>query len=187
MKNIPDEKIVAQVQKGDKDAYAEIVDRYEKPLRAYAMRITANPDAIEDIVQEAFIKAYRDIQSFDTKRKFSSWIYRIVHNESINHIRKNKNLVPLDETVEIADEKNLSKEIEQKIDSKKDFERLNLALESLENKYREVVYLRFFQEKDYEEIAEILRMPIGTVGTLLNRGKAKLKLEYQKRANEVNR
>lgn len=170
-----DEQIVERVQAGEKDEFAVIIDRYERPLRAYAARITNNPEVVEDIVQDSFIKAYRDICSFDIKRKFSSWMYRIVHNESVSHIRRSKTFVQFEDIPEIADERNLAKEIEQKIDTKNDAVKLAEALSEIDPKYREAIYLRFFEDKDYDEIAEILRIPIGTVGTLIARGKQKLK------------
>jgi RNA polymerase sigma-70 factor (ECF subfamily) len=170
-----DEEIIEKVKRGDKEEFGEIIDRYEKLLRSYAYRLVGNPDLVEDIVQEAFIKAYRDIWGFDTGRKFSSWIYRIVHNQAIDQFRKNQKLVNLEEFPEIAENRDLAQEIQEKIDNKKDKERLASAIKLLPEKYKNVIILKYFEEKDYEEISDILRIPVGTVGTLISRAKKKIR------------
>ena len=83
-----DEQIAQAVQKGDSSAFGLLVERYEPKLLRYAKKFLFDYEDGKDIVQEVFIKAYSNIQSFDSGRSFSSWIYRIAHNEFINAIRK---------------------------------------------------------------------------------------------------
>ena len=122
---------------------------------------------------------YKYCKDFDTNRKFSSWIYRIAHNEAVNYIkRKNiKKFISLEEFVSTKDR------IETKTDAKSPMEvwlrkelrkEMEKAMKKLPDKYREVLEMRYFAEKSYEEISKILKKPVNTVGTLVNRAKRKL-------------
>jgi RNA polymerase sigma-70 factor (ECF subfamily) len=86
--DITDEAVAREIQKGNNMLLGVIIDRYEKKLTRYIGKFTSNTDNINDLVQDVFIKCYTNIQSFDTKQKFSSWIYRIAHNESVNFLKK---------------------------------------------------------------------------------------------------
>lgn len=154
------------------------MNRYEKQLIVYIRRISsANQADAEDILQEVFIKTYRYLNSFDQDLKFSSWIYRITHNEAINWHRKNKNKQTLSSEdsqavfEKIASDLNLKEKINQKMLAKK----IRTIIEQLDDKYRTVLVLKFLEEKDYTEISNILKIPMGTVATLINRAKKKLK------------
>jgi len=175
MKRLTDEQLAAKLQEGDHEAFGLIIDKYESAIVRYANRLVNDHDIAEDVAQEAFIKTYRDIQSFDTKRKFSSWLYRIAHNEAIDYIRKNKRIVGLDEAIEVASEIDLHKTAQKNLDKSGTKDKLEKAINKISSKYREAVILRFYEEKEYEEIAEILHVPIGTVGTYISRAKKELK------------
>lgn len=170
-----DEQIAVQVQRGDREAFGQIIDRYEVALIRYVSRILGDHEAAEDVTQEAFLKSYRDIQSFDGRRKFSSWLYRIAHNEAIDYIRKNKRVVTLEEAGTVASEEDLHGAAQKKIDRYSLRKRLDAAIGNISAKYRETVILRFYEEKEYDEIADILRIPIGTVGTYISRAKTELR------------
>jgi len=88
MANETDEAIAILVQNGESEAFGMLVERYEEKLMRYARKFLRDPDDAKDIVQEVFIKAYENIQSFDASRRFSPWIYRIAHNEFVNGIKK---------------------------------------------------------------------------------------------------
>ena len=88
MEKETDEAIATRVQKGDSEAFGQLVERYEEKLMRYARKFLRDPDDAKDIVQEVFIKSYQNIQSFDATRRFSPWIYRIAHNEFVNAIKK---------------------------------------------------------------------------------------------------
>jgi len=137
-----------------------------------------NSDDQLDVLQEIFIKAYRNLNSFDRSLSFSSWIYRIAHNEAISFYRK-KNVRPEGHLVgdgeEILGFLSSNQEGEEVIfDTAINADEINRALLLLDLKYREPIILRFFEHKEYDEISDILQIPIGSVGTLLHRGKKQL-------------
>jgi RNA polymerase sigma-70 factor (ECF subfamily) len=180
---LTDEEIVVKTLQ-DKQFFGEIVDRYEAKLTRYIARLgVRNTEDQLDVLQEIFLKVYKNLNGFDRSLQFSSWIYRISHNEAISWYRK-KNVRP--EGHLIADSEELlgflsAKEDAQdaQFDKTINAEQVNAALLKIESKYREVIVLRFFEHKEYEEISDILKIPIGSVGTLLHRGKKQL-------ANELN-
>ncbi len=174
-----DEQIVVQVRLKDKELYGHIIRRYQTKLSHYLRKFIHDSDELEDVLQAVFIKAYENLYGFDEKRKFSSWIYRIAHNEAVNHIKKYARIsVSLDEVESIlVDEKvNIQKGIDQKIFQQE----LEQAFLLMKEKYREAIILFFFEQKSYEEMSEILRIPISTVGTLIARGKKQLRYVLEK-------
>jgi len=167
------------------DNFLYIMKRYEKPLFYYIRRISSfDPEDCEDILQDVFIKVYRNLNGFDTKLKFSSWIYRITHNEVISKFRKSKarpQTVTSEVSEEILDFIKADINFEKEIDNKKLREMINAVLLEMDIKYRDVMVLRYFEEKNYKEISDILRKPEGTVGTLLNRAKKQFNKIYHKK------
>jgi RNA polymerase sigma-70 factor (ECF subfamily) len=171
-----DEEIVKRVKDGDTESFGVLIERYENKIKRYAKKFLSNVEDIADIVQEIFIKAFTNIRSFDTDKKFSSWIYRIAHNELVNVLkRKDKNpllffdpdtFFPHPIAKETADKKVRDKEIRKNLDK---------CLNKLSPKYRETLFLHYIEELDYREIADIMRIPISTVGVRLKRGKKLLK------------
>src|SRR5437868_12064829 len=85
-----DESVAARVQAGNTEDFGVLVDRYQEKLLRYARKFLLDRDDAKDVVQDVFIKAYENIQSFDTSRRFSPWIYRIAHNEFVNALKKKK-------------------------------------------------------------------------------------------------
>jgi len=169
-----DEELVRLVLE-DQDYFLYLVRRYESKLFRYISRISnVDRDDAEDILQDIFIKVYRNLNGFDTDLKFSSWIYRITHNEVISNYRKYKNKVKVnsfdkdEEFVRnIADEFDIEKDLSW-VESK---DRIFEILNQMEIKYRDVLVLKFLEDKSYHEISDILKKPGGTVGTLINRAK----------------
>ncbi len=173
-----DAEIVAQ-SLAHTSAFSEIVTRYEAKLIRYVRRLgIQNSEDQEDVLQEIFIKIYKNLNGFDTSLSFSSWIYRIAHNEAISFYRK-RNVRP--EGHQIADSEEIlgwlasdSHSPERIFDTAVSVAALTQALKELEPKYRDPVLLRYFEHKEYEEISDILKIPIGSVGTLIHRGKQRL-------------
>jgi len=166
-----DEEIV-KYSLTNKEVYWHLMSRYEKKLLRYIHRSTnASHQDGEDILQDVFIKTYQDLNDFDSSLKFSSWIYRICHNEIINFWRKNSHqgahLELFENDAKIANNEPLWKELDIKLDRAK----IDLIFEKMPLKYRDVLILRFLEEKNYQEMSDILKMSIGTVGTLLLRAK----------------
>ncbi len=169
-----DEELINLVLKNP-DYFLHLVRRYENKLTRYISRISnLDKDEIEDVLQDVFIKVYKNLNGFDASLKFSSWIYRITHNEVISNYRKFKNkvkVISFDNDGEfiknIADELDIENELKLK-DLKVE---VFIILNKMDLKYREVLILRFMEEKSYGEISDILKKPEGTVATLLNRSK----------------
>ena len=181
---LTDSELVEIVRNSDQERYGEIIERYQGKLFAYLFRLIGSRDEAQDILQDVFLKAYRNLQSYDASRKFSSWIYRIAHNEAVNFIKRRslKRFIPWEDIAatkdklemmsfeEGADRSWLRKEIGKE---------LNVALDKMPFKYKQVLVLRYFSDKSYEEISEILGKPMNTVGTLISRAKQKLSQELK--------
>lgn len=176
--DLKDEDIVIQTL-AESSFFGFIIERYEAKLRRYIARLgVKNPEDAADVLQEIFIKAYVNLNSFDTSLSFSSWIYRIAHNEAISWYRK-KNVRPEGHLILEGDEvlnllANKEDGPELLFDRQINAAELNKALSTIDAKYAEALVLRYFEEKDYSEISDILRIPVGTVGTLIARGKKQL-------------
>ncbi len=176
--NKTDEQLVALTLKNP-EAYAFLVGRYEEKLLRYVMRISrSTKEDGEDILQDVFLSAYKNLNDFDQALKFSSWVYRITHNKVISHFRKvtarpktttyegDSNLLNI-----LASDEDLARELERKYTVAE----VKGVLEKLDERYREVLVLKFLEEKDYKEISDILEKPMGTVATLISRAKKQFK------------
>jgi RNA polymerase sigma-70 factor (ECF subfamily) len=171
-----DEELAALVQQGNQDAFGLLMLRYQPKLIRYGRKFLPNPDNVEDAVQEAFIKSYQNIKSFDCSQKFSSWVYRIAHNTFINAIKKiSRGPVYLFDFDAIVSHPIYEDADEKESDQIRIKELIDNGLKTLKPRYREVIILYYLEELSYKEIAEILRIPIGTVGIRIQRAKVKLK------------
>ena len=166
------------------DAFSGIVERYWERLFRYVRRISFSSDEdIEDILQETFIKVYKNLNAFDGDLTFSTWIYHICRNTVIDSIRK-KSSRPKTIGLDTEDFAHLFQDpvnIIQTIDAQEQLKKIAAIIESLPLIYREVLILKFLEEKSYEEIMDIVEKPKGTVASLINRGRKLLKekaLEY---------
>lgn len=178
-RSLSDEEL-AKTTIGDREAFTELIDRYEPKLRRYLVRLARlSKEDSDDVLQETFIKAYKNIESFDGDLKFSSWIYRIAHNEAISHLRKNKRFFFFERNpVESVDGEEITPDFfvvnptqAEDFDLALNKDLVSRTLKKLDQKYREVLVLRYLEEKDYAEISDIIKKPPGTVATLLSRAK----------------
>jgi len=171
-----DQDIVELVKK-DTQNYKYLMDRYESKLLIYIRRIIyVSKEDAEDILQEVFIKAYKNIYGYNPKYKFSNWIYRITHNEAISFLRKKKRSIISFQDEDIFDRIKSDINMEEDFIKESEREKVKTVLSMLDQKYREVLVLKYFEEKEYNEIAEILHLPSGTVASLISRGREKFKL-----------
>lgn len=166
----------------DQDAFVPLVDRYEQKLMRYVQRFTGlGQQCAEDVLQEVFLKIYRNLNDFDPDLSFSSWAYRIAHNEAVNYLRKHraKETAALEtedeDVVSLLDVLEADASVADEAARKELQHNVRKALLELSPKYREVLVLRYLEDKDYNEISDILKKPQGTVATLLNRAKAQFK------------
>lgn len=171
---LSDEELARKVQEGDVAAFGTIMERYAARLTRYGRRYLARDEDIEDVMQDVFLKTYQNIQSYNTAYRFSPWIYRIAHNAFVNVLRKHTH-----RTFEFFDFDTfvspLSFSEPQEVESAKLERVIEEHLSELAPKYREVIVLHYFEELSYDEIAEVLHIPIGTVGVRLRRARLQLK------------
>jgi len=168
------------------DAFSEVISEYESKLLRYILRISSMEyEEAENLLQEIFIKIYRNINEYDDRWTFSSWIYRIAHNAVIDYFRKHEKesiKISLDDeayshlTFSLSDGIQPDKDLAQK-DTR---ECVQKAITSLPLDYREAIVLRYIEERSYEEISDILQIPIGTTSTLVNRAKTRLRETFEK-------
>lgn len=176
-----DEDIAIQVQQGNSEAFGILMKRYTDKLTRYGKKFLSNMDNIDDIVQDIFIKTYMYIQSFDSKLKFSSWIYRIAHNAFVNGLRKQQKsplLMPdFDLDVFISHHVYVDPKIEEK-EYKELITMIEQGLDQLKPKYKEVIILHYLENMSYKDIGDILQIPVGTVGIRVMRAKEQLQKVY---------
>jgi RNA polymerase sigma-70 factor (ECF subfamily) len=167
----------------DSANFVHIINRYQTKMLQYVRRLGARRlEDAEDIVQDIFLKVYLNLNDFNLDLQFSSWLYRIAHNQTISQFRKNQvrpelYSSPLDEHGFEALSSDLS--LEKELDLKLLQEHLKEALLSLNPEQREIIVLKFFEERSYQEISDILKKPTGSVASLLNRAKKALLKKLQ--------
>jgi RNA polymerase sigma factor (sigma-70 family) len=165
-----DDKLVAAAVEGDEAAYAQLVDKYQRALFFHIAKLVKDREQIEDLVQEAFMKAFGNLKSYNTDYAFSTWLYRIATNHSIDYLRKRKlQTLSIDEPqktkdgeleIQLPDESYIT---DRDIIRKQRKQIIHNSIENLPEKYREVIRMRHMEEKSYQEIADILDLPLGTV------------------------
>ena len=181
--NLTDAELV-KLTLANQDNFVYLVDRYKGKLSSYVKRLTnINNEDVEDVLQEVFIKVYLNLNDFNKDLKFSSWIYRITHNQVISGHRKLK-ARPEGYAVNLDDQlaRNLAADIDIKgqVDNKILQKTISDCLAKIDAKYRDVLVLKFLEEKSYQEISDILKKPLGTVASLMNKAKHEFKIELEK-------
>jgi RNA polymerase sigma-70 factor (ECF subfamily) len=180
---LSDEELARRLQQGDEQALALLMERYTGKLLRYGRRFLASHDDIGDIVQDVFISVYENIKSFDASRKFSPWLYRIAHNAFVNGLRR-RSREPLYGLDVDLDRLMPHLTYEDPAEKEKEAEEVRVllekGLEGLSPAYREIIDLYYYEDFGYREIADILHIPLGTVGIRLSRAKAALKKQMPK-------
>jgi RNA polymerase sigma-70 factor (ECF subfamily) len=176
-----DEALADRARRGSEEAFGELVERFQRPVYSLIVRIVRQPELAEDLAQEAFLKAWKALARFDPGRKFSSWMFKIAHNTALDELRRggletvsldapfsaddDPPALPADPAAEDPLLRTLARE------SGRGLER---AISRLRPAYRGILLLRFAQEMSYEEIAETLGVPLGTVKIHIFRARAEL-------------
>jgi RNA polymerase sigma-70 factor (ECF subfamily) len=178
LRELPDRELVLRCQRNESRAFDELVARHQDRVFTAVTRFCGNSEDAADIVQRAFINAFRKIQEFKGDSAFSTWIYRIAFNQAISFRRENKrNTVSIygkdddNKVVEPAVELNPTEKIEGEETQKK----VQQALELLEEGDRQIILLKDLQGHSYDEIAAIMQIPKGTVRSRLHRARLELK------------
>lgn len=183
---LTDEAIAARVQQGDREAFATLVERYEEKLARYGKRFLSDQDDIRDVLQDVFVSAYTNIQSYQPARRFSPWVYRIAHNAFVNELRRKSKYTLVQFDIDTLFPHPISPHTPDAWTQEKWTETaLQTCLSELPPKLREPIILSYFDEFSYEEISEILHIPTSTVGVRLHRGRQLLKEVYIKKYGSI--
>ena len=177
-----DERLIKDALAGDQKAYRELLSRHRQSIYHVIFKIVRHPEEANDLVQETFMKAFGSLSSYRFEYRFSTWLYKIAANNAIDHLRKKRiEALSLDKPVQTYDGE-VSIEIpdwtnnpEEDLYRKRRAVTVQEAIASLPPKYREVIVLRHQQDKSYEEIAEQLHIPVGTVKARIFRARELLK------------
>jgi RNA polymerase sigma factor (sigma-70 family) len=171
-----DEEIIDRVRKGETRQFEQLVRRHKDAVYGMAARFVGRGPDAEDVAQEVFLKAFRSLAGFKGEAKFSTWLYRITFNLSTDWLRRTRRpgrkTAPLDDAREIGDGR---VDLEAGLLDAEEKARVNRALDHLDERYRSVVVLLYYQKLAYEEIAAILGVPVKTVETRLYRARKMLR------------
>lgn len=168
---MPDEKeLIERAVNGEESAYLKILNLYKGRIFSYILRLVKNYDDAEELTFDTFIKFFKSLKSFDRSKSLSSWLFTIAHNLVVDFFRRNTiEYEYLDERYSIGD--NLT----EKIEARKQVERLEKALGQLIPIDREIIILFHREELSYQEISNILKLPVSTIKTRLHRARKRLK------------
>jgi len=169
-----DAALVSDCKRGDRQAMAQLVDHYERPVFNAAYRILGNTDDAADITQTVFLKVFEHIADYDPKFRFFSWIYRIAINESLNQVKKRRNQEPLAES-----EASPWQSPEEHLESRRLCDRVQAAMMQLNEDYRTVLVLKHMSGCSYQQIGEILQIPDKTVKSRLYSARQLMKKTLQ--------
>ena len=178
-----DQEAVQRCLAGDAEAFSTLVERYGGRVYNIALRITNDSDAAADCAQEAFIRAYRALHQYDPSLPLGPWLYRITTNASLNYVQRwHAHETPVEEFPDSAEPDSAGPESSAL--RREELDEVVAALAELPAHYRAALTLRHFQQLSYQEVADALGIPLGTVKTHLHRARAALKVRLAARAKE---
>jgi RNA polymerase sigma-70 factor (ECF subfamily) len=183
-----DEQIIGRVRDGETRTFGELVRRYQDTVYGMVVRFVGRSDDAQDIAQEVFLRVFRGLDGFKGESKFSTWLYRITWNLCADWLRRNRRpdrrVAGMEEADSLPDGRT---DLEEGFLEEEQREALRRALDTLDEKYRSVVVLHYYQKLSYDQIAEILDMPVKTVETRLYRARKTLResLEGSGRGGDV--
>lgn len=166
-----DLEIIKVVIDGDINQYRKIVEKYQNQIYSLIRKQVRSDDIAEDLAQEVFIKAYKNLKSFRNEAKFSTWLITIALNQANSYFRSKNYKKKLNSVIMEEELINMNEDQEKKIITNEKISQLHKCLTKIKSQFRDVVNLCAFQEKNYQEASEILSVPIGTVRSRLNRAR----------------
>jgi RNA polymerase sigma-70 factor (ECF subfamily) len=172
-----DERLIAKAQEGDLHSFDLLVKKYQKKIYFLAYRMVKNHDAADDIAQESFINAYSSIKSFKLGHSFYTWLYRICMNLSINHLKRQKFVIPesqFEEESSPLEKEPITEDPLSLLVHKEQKRKIEQSIDSLSPKYKAVFILKVYEDLSYEEIAQTLKISLGTVMSRLFRARERL-------------
>ena len=187
---VSDHDLVTRAQQGSEKAYRELLGRYQRPVFSIIYRMIRDREQAEDLAQETFVRVFNNIDRYDPRFKFSSWIFKIATNLTIDHIRRkeldtvsidgSRNAVTAEQieatSITIASQDENPEEL---LEAKELGEEIEGAIGKLRPEYKAAILLRHVEGREYQEIAEILSLPLGTVKTYIHRGRNELREQLQ--------
>ena len=184
--NPTDQELVVRIRGGSAEAFGFLVRRYERPIHGLVRRMVRDPVLAEDIAQEIFLKAYNNLERYDPHRPFKSWLFKIAHNATIDHLRRKRlPTVPLEAQGREGDESwevlpaPAADQPHQVLERRNILSGLDRALSRMPDQYREILLLRFQQGLAYHEIADVTGQKMGTVKIQLHRARKRLSDELR--------
>jgi len=183
---LSDPAVVAEARKGSEAAYRELLTRYERPVFSLIFRMVRDRETAEDLAQETFIKVLNNLDRYSPEFKFSSWLFKIANNLTIDHLRRRRvdtisiEGAPDAVTAESAKATSIavvsgSESPLEELESRELGTAIERAIGKLRPEYRACIMLRHVEDKSYEEIAEIVKLPLGTVKTYIHRARHELR------------
>jgi len=167
-----DDELVARSREGDQQAYGKLVERYQAAVIRRALAILRDPSAAEDAAQEAFVRAYTYLKSYDNQHRLYTWLARIVTNVCLSQLSAREwQTLPLDHALAVPSESLLDDDPELAALARERTQKLQRAVAGLPAKYRDVLILRYWHDLAYEEIARLTSQSLGAVKTQLHRGR----------------
>ena len=190
-KNVPsDEELIARFQKGDTYAFDQLVRRYKDPLLNFVYRFISDLVEAEDVVQETFYRVFKNKHYYKEVAKFSTWIYTIAGNLAKTELRRRRRRKVFsihkdshEKDIDLPDEKS---DPEKKVNTALTEKIIEKAIRNLPEKFRQVIILRDVQEFSYEEISSILKVPLGTVKSRVNRARLRLQEDLSFLIDDMN-
>lgn len=172
-----DAQIITAVLAGDTQAYGQLVTRYQDRLFHSLLRVTGSREEAEDVAQESFVQAFTKLKSFQGKSQYFTWLYRIAFNTSISRKRRKRPTASVDAIRDAggAEPTGPDNGVGEKLEQQERVDAVHNALAELSEEYRQIIVLRELEDCSYENIAEILDMPVGTVRSRLHRARTQLK------------
>jgi len=168
--SLQDDKLVKSAVKGDQEAFKKLVNKYQKPLYFHVLKMVKEHEQVEDLIQEAFVKAFDNLATYNTDYAFSTWLYRITTNHTIDYLRKKKlKTTSIHDPVKTKEGEMQIELGDKQAETDRDIIRsqrqkiIRHAINNLPEKYRVVIQLRHIEELSYQEISEQLDLPLGTV------------------------
>ncbi|MCH7548646.1 MAG: RNA polymerase sigma factor [Candidatus Krumholzibacteriota bacterium] len=168
-----DHELITRSLQGSQKAFRDLLERHHATAWAVVRGVLGDRDEVEDVIQQVYVKVFRGLARFRGDARFSTWLYQIARNEAINAVKKRRmDTTSIDNVVLVAPEKESPDAVMQRSRAGSELE---AAMSRIDEKYRLAIELRYMGEHSYEEIAEIMDLPLGTVKTYIHRGKAELK------------
>lgn len=187
-----DLKTIRRCKRGEEAAFAEILARYRGPIYNLCYRMSRNPEDARDLAQEVFIKVFRLLDRFDEEYAFSSWLFRIASNHCIDHLRRNRMRFLSLDGVAGPDGEEFELQLPDEgpgpdtvLERREAVSKLEEVIADLPPHYKTITLLRHQQQLSYEEIAEVLQLPLGTVKARIHRARAQIQQMLSDRSYDI--